>query len=144
MSAGSKFNQFVQNLANGAHNLGADALKVLLTNTAPIPTNAVYGDISANELANGVGYTTGGVAVTGVTWVQTSGLWKLIGSLANPTWTASGSMGPFRYAVMYDTTPSTPLKPLLWWWDYGSTVTLTSGQTFTVALDTVNGIAQLT
>jgi hypothetical protein len=144
MAAGSKFNNFVQYLANGTYNLGADTLKCILTNTAPIATNSLYGDISANELANGNGYTTGGVTVTGVTSLQTSGTLKLIGSLANPTWTATGAMGPFQYAVLYDSTPASPLKPLICAWNYGSTVSLVSGQTFTVALDTVNGILQIT
>ena len=52
-------------------------------------------------------------------------------------------MGPFRYVVMYDNTATTPLKPLIGWWDYGSSITLSSGDTFTVQLDAVNGVLQM-
>jgi hypothetical protein len=44
--------------------------------------------------------------------------------------TASGSVGPFQYAVLYNDTAAS--KNLVAWWDYGSAVTLNSGDTFTV------------
>lgn len=141
MSTYNKFNQFVQDVANKVHNLGSDTLLCMLTNTAPVATNTLYANIT--ELASGAGYTTGGAAISGVTSTQTAGTYKLIGAVANPTWTATGSMGPFRYAVIYNSTPSSPLKPLIGWWDYGSSLTLSTGQTFTVSLDAVNGILQL-
>ena len=131
----------MQNLANGVHNLGSDALKIELTNTAPVNTNTVFANIT--EIAAGNGYTAGGATVTVSTSTQTGGTYSLIGSAANPTWTASGSVGPFRYVVLYDNTPSSPSKPLIGWWDYGSGLTLSSGNTFTVAFDAVNGIIQL-
>lgn len=136
--AANKFNQFVQDEANGKHNLGSDTLKVMLTNTAPVATNQVYGDISSNELANGNGYTTGGTAATTTSSTQTSGTYKLV--LQPVVFTASGSMGPFRYAVLYNSTPSSPLKPLILWWDYGSSVTLAAAETFTVAYDGTTGV----
>jgi hypothetical protein len=143
MATFNKFNAFVQYLANGGMNFSTDALKLLLTNTAPVATNGLYGDISANELANGNGYTTGGATVTTVSSSQTGGIEKLTVSAANPTWTASGSMGPFRYAVLYDTTPTTPLKPLIGYWDYGTSITLAAGQTFTATFDATNGVLQI-
>ena len=101
-----KFNSFVEALAEKVHNLGADALKVMLTNTAPVATNTKYSDISSTELANGAGYTTGGMTPTISSSAQTSGLYKLI--LADIVWTASASMGPFRYAVLYNNTAMWP------------------------------------
>lgn len=129
MVAFNKFNAFVANLANGLLNLATDTPKLMLTNTLPIATNSVYSDISANELASGNGYTTGGNALTVTSSTQTSGVenWIIQGTV----WTASGSMGPFRYAVLYDSSAST--KTLIGWWDNGSSVTLTSSQTFTVS-----------
>lgn len=141
MATGNKFNAFVQTLANGTINLSSDTMKVMLTNTAPVATNSLYGDISATELASGNGYATSGVAVTSQSSSQTGGIETVSGTLPNPTWTATGSMGPFRYAVLYDSTATTPLKPLIGWWDYGSSVTLTSGQTFTMSI--ASGIATL-
>ncbi len=141
MATGNKFNALAAAMPNGGINLGSDTVKWMLTNTAPVATNTQYSDISATELANGAGYTTGGASATLTSSSQSSGLYKYIASLANPTWTSSGSMGPFRYAVAYDSTPVT--KYLLGYWDYGSSLTLTSGQTFTIALDGTNGVIQL-
>jgi len=126
-----------------AINPSTDTVKVMLTNTAPVATNSLYGDISANEVAGGSGYVTGGATLTLVSSGQSSGIYKYIASAANPTWTSSGTIGPLRYVVVYDATPTTPLKPLLGFWDFGSSVTLNSGDTFTVQLDATNGVYQL-
>jgi hypothetical protein len=139
MAAFNKFNAWVQNLCNGNINLASDTCKVMLTNTAPVASNSLYGDISANEIAGGgtTGYTVGGASITAPSSTQTSGTETFTGTIASPTWTAGASgMGPFRYVVVYDSTPSSPNKPLIGWWDYGASLTLTNGQTFTVAIAT--------
>jgi hypothetical protein len=129
---------------NGGCNLATDALKVMLTNTPPVATNQVYGDVSGGELTTANGYTAGGATVTTISSTQTSGLWILLASCASPTWSASGAVGPFRYVIVYDTTPTTPLnKPLLGWWDYGAAIVMQNGDTFTVQLDAVNGLLQM-
>jgi hypothetical protein len=38
----------------------------------------------------------------------------------------------FRYVDLYNDTPTSPADPLIAWWDYGSDVTLASGETFTI------------
>ena len=143
MASFNKFNQFVEDVAHGAHDLKtgtSQVFKVMLTNTAPVASNAVYGDISGNEVANGNGYTTGGISGGTVTGSQTSGTFKFVLG-TDPVWTcATAPMGPFRYAVLYNSTQTTPLKPLVGWWDYGSAVTLQIGETFTVDLDQTNGV----
>ena len=138
MASYNKFNAFVADVANKVHNLGADTLKILLSNTAPVATNAVKSDIA--EISAGNGYAAGGLAVTGVTSSQSSGIYKLVSS-GDPVLTATGSVGPFRYAVLYNATAAS--GNLIGWWDYGSAVTLASGETFTVDLDQTNGILQL-
>ena len=140
MASFNKFNAFVADVANKVHNLGSDTLKILLTNTAPTSANAVKTDIT--EISAGNGYTAGGNTAALTSSSQSSGLYKLI--LANPaTWTASGgSVGPFRYAVLYNSTAAS--GNLIGYWDYGSAVTLASGETFTVSLDATNGTLQLT
>lgn len=143
MSSFNKFNALVQTFANGGINLATDVLKLMLTNTLPLATNSVYSDVSATELANGNGYTTGGATATTISSSQSAGIEKLIISLPTPTWTATGPMGPFRYAILYDFTASSPLKPLLGWFDYGSVLTLTVTQPFTAIPDAVNGILQI-
>lgn len=141
MATFNKFNQFAEDLAHKVHDLKtgtSDVLKVLLTNTAPVATNAVRGDLT--ELSTGGGYTSGGISVGTITGAQTSGTFKLVGG-TDPVWTGSGGgFGPFRYAVLYNDTPTSPADPLIGWWDYGSGVTLNAGDTFTVDLDQTNGI----
>jgi hypothetical protein len=141
MASFNKFNQFVEDIAKKVHNLNADTLKIMLTNTAPLATNALKADIT--EITAGNGYTAGGNTAAFTTGAQTSGTYKLV--LADPsTWTAAGgSVGPFRYAVIYNDTPTSPLKPLIGWWDYGSSVTLADGEQFTVDLDQTNGVLTL-
>lgn len=139
MAAFNKFNSFVEAVAEKVHNLGADSLKVMLSNTAPVATNSVKTDIT--EIAAGNGYTAGGNVASVSSSAQTSGTYKLI--LSDPaTWTATGgSIGPVRYAVLYNDTATN--KELIGWWDYGSSVTLATGETFTVDLDQVNGVLTL-
>ena len=140
MATFNKINAFVENMAEKVHNLGADTLKIMLTNVAPVATNTVLLDLT--EIAAGNGYTAGGTAVTITSSAQSSGTYKLVGS--DVVFTASGgTIGAFRYAVLYNDTPTSPADPLIGWWDYGSAVTLNSGETFTVDLDPTNGILQL-
>jgi hypothetical protein len=134
----NKLNNFVDWISKGALNLSSDTLKVMLTNTLPVATNSVYGDISGSEVTNGNGYTTGGGS-TSPTLTNATGTEKLVCS--NVTWTASGAVGPFRYAVLYDSSAAT--KALIGWWDYGSSINLASGDTFTVSFDQTNGTLQI-
>ena len=140
MAAFNKFNIFVLDVSNGKHNLGSDNLKVMLTNTAPVATNAVLADIT--EITAGNGYSAGGTQATLVSNTQTSGTEKLI--LNNVTFTASGgSIGPFRYCVLYNSTQASPVKPLIGWYDYGTNLTVTAGNSFQVQFDAANGVLQL-
>ncbi len=132
----NKFNIFVLDLSNGKHNLGSDTLKVALTNTAPVNTNQVLGDLT--EISGGTGYTAGGTTATLTSNTQTSGTEKLI--LQSPVFTATGSMGPLRYAVLYNFTQTSPVKPLIGWWDYGSSITLANTDTFTPTFDGTAGV----
>lgn len=140
MATFNKFNQFVQDLTHKVHDLSADVLKVALSNVAPVATNAVFADIT--EIAAGNGYTAGGGTVTITSCLQTSGTLKLI--LADFTFTATGgNFGPFQYVVLYNSTPASPLKPLIGWYDYGTALTITNGNSFLVDFDNVNGVLQL-
>ena len=141
MASFNKFNQFVEDLAKKVHNLNSDTLKILLTNTAPVATNAVKADLT--EIGAGNGYAAGGNAAAFTSGAQSSGTYKLV--LADPaTWTAAGgTIGPFRYAVLYNDTPSSPADPLIGWWDYGASITLQIGETFTADLDPTSGVLTL-
>lgn len=139
MAAFNKFNAFVADMPNKVHNLGSDTIKFLLTNVLPVATNAIKTDIT--EIAAGSGYTAGGATATLTSSTQSSGTYKYIASLASPTWTATGAMATFRYVVAYNSTAAS--GNLIGWWDNGSGVSLTSTQTFTVALDGTNGVLQI-
>lgn len=135
MATFNKFNAFVENLAEKVFNLGSDTLKVMLTNTAPTSSNSVKADLT--EISAGNGYTAGGTAATISSSAQTSGTYKLV--LADVVFTASGgAIGPFRYAVIYDDTASS--DQLVGYYDYGTSFTLYSGETFTVDFNESTGV----
>jgi hypothetical protein len=137
MATYNKFQAFVEALAEKVHNLGSDTLKVYLSNATPdAATDAVKADLA--EISAGNGYTAGGNTAAQTSSSQTGGTYKLV--LADPaTWTATGgTIGPFRYAVLYnDTTAS---KNLIAWWDYGTSITLSAGDTFAVDFDPTTGV----
>ena len=139
MAAFNKFNCFSGDLATKLHNLNSDSLKIMLSNTLPLATNTVKSNIT--ELGAGNGYTAGGNVAAFVSGVDTAGTYKLILSVVQFT-AAGGSIGPFEYAVLYNSTDAG--LNLIGWWDYGTAITLTNGNTFTVALDQVNGVFTVT
>ena len=137
MASFNKFDQFVEDVAEKVHNLGADTLKIMLTNTAPVATNTIFANLTEITAANG--YSAGGTAASISSSAQTSGSYKLV--LADVVLTASGgTIGPFRYAVLYNDTPTSPADPLIGWWDYGSSITLAAGETFTTDFDATTGV----
>ena len=139
MAAFAKYQCFVENLAEKVHNLGSDSLKVALTNSAPAVTDTVWstGVYPAPSAVNG--YTAGGNAITITSSVQTTGTYKLI--LVDSVFTATaGGIGPFRYAILYNTTAS---NALIGSYDYGSSITLASTETFTVDFDGSAGVLTL-
>lgn len=109
-----------------------------LTNSAPLAT---YNQLSSITQISGTnGYTTGGTQATISSSAQTSGTYKLV--LADVVFTASGgSIGPFQYAVLYDDTATN--DELIGYWDYGTAITITNGNTFTVDFDGTTGVLTL-
>lgn len=140
MASFVKYQCFVENLAEKVHNLGADSLKIALTNTAPnVATHTTLANIT--EIAAGNGYTAGGNSAGVSTSVQTAGVYKLVLTDPSAFVASGGAIGPFRYAVLYNATAG---GALIGYWDYGSSISLNVGETFTVDLDQTNGVLQLT
>jgi hypothetical protein len=140
MAAFNKFQQFVEDLAEKVHNLGSDALRCLLTNTAPVATNTIKANLT--EIAAGNGYAAGGPTPTISSSAQSGGTYKLV--LADSVITAAGgSIGPFRYVVLWNDTPTSPADPLIGWWDYGASITLLDTESLTIDFDATNGVIQL-
>jgi hypothetical protein len=130
MASFVKFQRFATDLAAGVHaaalNADTDTLKVYLTNTAPnVATNQVKVDLA--EISTGNGYTgpvdAQNAATTSTGTITVAGTDVVI--------TATGAVGPFRYVVLYNDTPTSPTDPLIGYWDYGSSISLASGETFT-------------
>lgn len=127
MATFNKFQQFAEDLGLGVHNLNTGTLRVYLSNTAPnAATMAVKADLA--EIAGGNGYTALGEDIVGV-FSESGGTGTLTGT--DVVWTATGAVGPFRYVVLYNDTPTSPADPLIGWWDYGSSISLANGETFT-------------
>jgi hypothetical protein len=140
MAAYTKFNQFVGDLATKVHNLNSDTLRIMLTDVAPAATNSVKANLT--EIPAGNGYTAGGSVAAFVSGADPSGTYKLV--LSPVVFTASGgNIAQFRYAVLYNDTPTSPADPLIGWWDYTAEVVITNGNSFTVSLDQTNGVFTL-
>ena len=138
MATYNKFYSFVEAVAEGKHNLAVNVLNVMLTNTAPVATNTVKSELV--EITAGGGYTAGGSQALQSSSAQTGGVYKLV--LADVVFTATGTFGPFRYAVLYDNTATN--KELIGWWDYGSSLSLNVGELFTVDFDVTTGVLTIT
>lgn len=126
MAAFNKFNQFVEDLAKKVHDLHSDTLKIYLSNAAPdAAADLVKADLA--EISAGSGYSAGGGDTQNAV-SETGGVASITG--VDVVVTASGgTVGPFRYVVLYNDTPAG--DPLIGWWDYGSAITLADGETFT-------------
>lgn len=140
MPAYNKFQVFVENLAEGIHDLDTHVLKVMLVNApAPVATNSVKGDLT--EIGVGNGYVAGGNTATLVSSSHAAGTYKLV--LDDVTFTASGgTIGPFRYAVLYNDTAAG--DPLIAWWDYGSNLTLNDTEQFVWDVSAASGVFTIT
>ena len=145
MVAFNKFQQFVEDIAHGEHDLAVDTLKIALvaSGSAPVATNTVLANLT--QIATGNGYNAGGTAASITSSGHTTGTYKLV--LGDVVFTASGGTIPsnsptteIRYAALYNDTSTAPADPLIGWWDYGSAVTLADTETFTVDFDPTNGV----
>ena len=127
------FNAFKENGVEVCQ-LGTDVFKVALcaAANAPVATNSVLTDLTTASTTN-----TDSVIITTTSSEQTTGTYKLI--LADKVITATGAVGPFRYVVVYDDTPTSPADPLVCWYDYASEISLATGETLTLDFDGTSG-----
>jgi hypothetical protein len=136
MAAFNKVNVFTKDKLNAVHNFSSHTFKALLTNTAPTASGtSVKGDLT--EISAGNGYSAGGPAVT-MSVSTSSGTAKVTATDVTIT-AAGGSIGPFRYVAIYNDTQTTPAKPVVGWYDYGSSITLADGESLLIDFDGTNG-----
>lgn len=145
MASFVKINDFVANAVENM-DLESDQLVIALSNTAPSsessnPTadgNGILGNVTQVSYSN-----LSSRNLTTSSSGQSSGVYKLV--LADLTLTASGgSVAAFRYVYIYNDTVTSPADPLVGYYDYGSSLTLNDGDTFTIDFSPSNGVLQLT
>jgi len=148
MASFVKINDFVANAVENM-DLESDQLVIALSNTAPSsessnPTadgNGILGNVTQISYSNISGSNPRNLTRTSSG--QTGGVYKLV--LADLTLTASGgSVAAFRYVYIYNDTVTSPADPLIGYYDYGSSLTLNDGDTFTIDFSPSNGVIQLT
>lgn len=131
----------MEQVNKGVHIWSSHTFKALLTNSAPVNTNTIAANLT--DISAGNGYTAGGMTLDTVTLSEASGTAKV--TIADEVLTASGgSIGPFRYVAIYNDTATSPADALVCWYDYGSAITLASGETLTLDFDATNGLWQMT
>lgn len=139
MASYNKFQQFVENLSKGVHDFTSDStcsvtVALCAAASAPVATNSVLANLTQISYTN-----LSSRVVTGITAEHTTG--TVTFTADDLVLTASGAVATFRYVVLYDDDPTSPADPLIAWYDYGSDVTLASGETFTI--DFTGGFATL-
>ena len=146
MASFNKLNGFVEMLAEKVHDLGTDQLVVALSNTAPgaestPPTGGTADCVLANVTE--IDYTNlSSRNLTTSSSSQTTGTYKLV--IADITLTASGAVGPFRYVYLYNSSATAYTDPLIGYYDYGSSISLANGETFTIDFDGSTGVLTIT
>ena len=116
-------------LLNGTFDIDSDTWKMaLFQSTSNIGSGSTTYAGLTNEVANGNGYTTGGIAIT----LTLSGTTTVTVDIStDPVWTASGGSITARYAVIYEVGGRVLCYALL---DSApADVTATAGNTLTVA-----------
>lgn len=119
---------FSEDMANKIHDLNTDAFKWLFTNTAPT-VGGTFLKSNVTEITGGTGYTTGGMTTT-LSFSRTGQTTTVSGT--SVVVTATGAVGPFRYLVLFNDTPASPLDPVVGYLDHGSAVTMAITDTYTI------------
>lgn len=121
-------NALMEHMPEGVHVWGTHQLVYALcaAANAPVATNSVLADLTTISYTN-----LSSRNITTSSSSQTSGTYSLV--VADLVLTASGgSVAAFRYLDMFNDTPTSPADPLIGWLDYGSALTLASGEQLTI------------
>lgn len=121
------YGKFFLSLLNKEVDIDSDTLKVMLTTSSYTPDQDTdqYKSAVTNEIS-GTGYSAGGVALANVTVTYTAGTNAIKVDADDSQWTSSTLTA--RYAVIYDSTPSTDAtRPLIEYQNLGADVSTTNG-----------------
>lgn len=137
MSLAIPFNSFIRDLGEKKHDLSSDTFKARLLNVAVDDSWDTWSDCSANEIANGNGYTTGGITLTVVSWSITDGAVRWM--VTSPVWTsATSGMAAYRSLVIVN--DSAPNDELVLYIDYGFGRSVAVGENAPIFFDEENGL----
>ena len=137
MAAYTGFHSFKEAMAEKVHNLGADSLVYWLSNVAPSQANTQRSNITE------ITYTNLSSRAAVVSSSALNGSNEYVLALADKVLSASGgTVGPFRYVGVYNDT-ATNDELVGGFYDYGSSITLADGETFTVDHDATNGFFKI-
>lgn len=138
MATLTKFNAFVEHLSEGVHNLGTHQLVVALSNNAPDPAaDAVLADLPSQISYTNLSSRNLVVASSS----QTAGTYRLI--INDIDLNATGAVGPFRYVIIYNSQSVGFTNALIGYYDYGSSISLNTGEKLTLDFDPTNGVISL-
>ena len=130
-----------EDMANKVHDLNSDTFRIALSNTAPV-LGSTFLLSNVTQIAAGNGYTQvadSAGAITTLTFARSGQTTTVSGTQV--VFTASGAVGPFRYVIWINDTPTAPLNPVIGWIDHGSPITMANTDTYTIpagALFTIN------
>ena len=131
MATYGKFNQTVEDWQEGVYTSSTDQFTIALTTNAnaPVATNTVLANLTEISYTN-----LSSRNLTTSTSGQVTGTFTQL--FADLVLTASGAFATFRHVVIYNNTPVSPADPLLARYDFGSDLTLASGETLTIDFTT--------
>lgn len=125
MATLSLFQHLGSCLFNGIHDFSTHTITVALTNIIPSKSDTILANLTEISYSN---CSTRDLVL--VSSSQQYGRYAL--KFTDHVLTASGTVGPFRYVVFYNKDTTGLADPLIGWYDYGSSITLTTGDTFTI------------
>lgn len=141
---GAIYNNFKELLLNGIFDLSnaADVLKMILVSayTPNIDTHTIYGDVTGVEYGAGLGYSVGGETLTNQATSQNDGADRGEFDADDVLWTSLGALSPATpsHAILYDDTVGVPVKPLICYWEIGTTATNGGNYTLTFGATIIN------
>ena len=122
-------------IGDGTIDLDNDSFKLaLFTNASNVDTTSIeaYGTPTNEVGTTNTGYTTGGVALTGVTWTESSGTVTFDAVDLTDAWTAGSAGLTCRKACIYDTTATNTILCSTVLENGGTDIDVTDGNTLSI------------
>lgn len=124
-----------ENIANKIHDFDSDTFRWVLSNTAPaVGTTFLLSDVTQISTSGGYTQMTDGAngLLATMSALSRTGAVTTVGMSSSVVLTATGAVGPFRYIILIDDTPASPLNPVVGWLDHGSAITMANTDTYTI------------